>query len=68
MVSDSGSLPHCSEKTIYESAHKILVSIVYVQMPLINAHTNVSSKAGLNFDLDFPLHSYFVRVHTGKYE
>ena len=42
-------------------AHKIAVLITYVQMPLMNSHADISSKAkGLNFGLSLYLHSYFV--------
>ena len=45
--------------------HNILVLVAYAQMPLINAHTNISSEArGLNFDLILILSNFeFDHVH-----
>ena len=41
--------------------------IAHVQMPLINAHVEVSSEArGLNFDLSIHLHPYIVYVSTSS--
>ena len=43
----------------YGPAHQVLVLISYVQMLLINAHTDVSIEArGLNFGLSLHVHPY----------
>ena len=43
---------------IFEPVHKILILVAYGQMPLINAHTDSSSKTrGLMFGLQWPFTS-----------
>ena len=45
--------------------HKILVLISYAQMPLINTHSYVFSKAkGPNFGLEYHLHPYLVYARS----
>ena len=51
----------CHSTETYGPAHDILVLIAYVQIPNLNSHTWVYSKArGLNYGLRFHPHPYFV--------
>ena len=46
---------------MYEPANELTVLIAYAQMPLINAHTDASSRArGQNFDQSPHPYPYFV--------
>ena len=46
---------------VYLSVHEISVLMAYAQMPLINAHTDVSSQTrGLIFHLSLHICPYFV--------
>ena len=49
--------------TQYGPAHKILVFIAYMQVPLTNAHVGKTSEArGLNFVLSLHQHPYLLSV------
>ena len=60
-LSETPNTGFLAARPIYGPANKFSVIILYAQMPLMDAHADISSKAGgLHFGLNLHLHPYYV--------